>query len=410
MIYTYLDVLKAVEDITHKTATNLAQKRALVNRSAREVWSEADIRTSKRRKTLAPALYRESFEYAKEVDMKALGIIDIMPLVNRSQGWRGEWNLVTPEEFDRNKRVYRNLVAVHDASGVGKLLVSAVVDDNDATLHNMDSVSDNGTWAVSGAANNITADSDEFTEGNRSINFDVDTSGTSAILENASGMTAVDLTEYEDNEIFLWLYVPLTTPSTISSIALRWGSGSGAYYQRSITTNAWGLAFQQGWNLLRFDWDENITTAGSPDITAIDYLRLAITLGSLLGSEVTDWRVDQIIARSGQVHDVIYYSKYPWQTSSGTYIENSTADADLLNVDTDEIDLISKKLEYLISRATKQSRFDIELARKDYTEAIEKYQLKYPSEAMTLTQTYHHFSSLGGDLQSGDLVDRDNDS
>lgn len=415
MIYTYSDLKNAVQDMGRKTLSSLTQQRPLFNRAVREVWADVDIRTSKRRASLAPALFQDVYEYAKPTDMKGLGLIDLMPLLGRPDGWRGEFNLTSPEEFDRLKRTHRNMVAIYDADGVGKLLVSAQIKNpTEVTLHDMESLSADGTWTGDGTGvltASLETDADQHTEGNRSIKFNVEASQTAAAIENLSGMTPIDLTDYPDNQIFVWVYIPITSASELAkltTITLRWGSGSGAYYQRAVTTNNWGTAFKSGWNLLRFDWDSSISTTGSPDIENIDFLRLGFTFSSGLTSIGSGFRVDQIIARAGEVHEVVYYSKYPWESSAGTRIENSTADTDYLVADTDEIDLISKRLDYLIARANKQ-RDDVRDAKKDYDDAVVAYHLKYPSERKQLTSEYHHFDSLGGDLQSG-LISSERDS
>ena len=409
MIYTYSDIKNAVQDISRKTISALTQERPLINRAVREVWSEVDIRTSKRRSNLSPALFQDVYEYAKPTDMKGLGLIDIMPLIDRAQGWRGEFNLTSPEEFDRCKTFYRNMVAIYDADGVGKLLVSAQLkNDSQVTLHNMESLTDNGTWAADGTgATGITTDADQRTEGNRSVMFDVEASQTAANIENATGMTAIDLTDYTDNQIFLWIYIPLTGTelAKLTTLTLRWGSAAGAYYSRTATQNNWSVSFKNGWNLVRFDWDSNVTTAGTADIENIDYLRLALTFSSGLTAKASGFRVDQIVARAGEVHDVVYYSKYPWQSSAGTYLENSTANTDYVNADTDEIDLVAKRLDYLVARANKQ-RDDVQFALKEWSDGKEHYHLMYPSERKQLITTYHDFSSLGGGLNTGPKLGR----
>lgn len=411
MEYTYSELSDMVIDVSRKTIGNLTQKRAIINRAVREVWGEVDIRTSKRRSNLTPALFQDVYEYAKPTDMKALGIIDVMPLIGRAEGWRGEFLLTTPEEFDRCKTMYRNLAAVYDADGIGKLLISAQIrNDSQVTLHDMESLTENGTWDDDGTgATGIATDADQVTEGNRSIEFDIEASQGSGYIENASGMTAADLTDYLDNQIFLWVYIPVTSASELAkltTITLRFGSASNAYYQRAVTTNNWGTAFKTGWNLLRFDLDSNLTTSGSPDIENIDYLYLSFTVGSGgFAAKASGFRVDQIVARAGEVHDVIYYSKYPWQTSGGTYIENSTADTDLLNADTDEVDLIAKRIDYLLARANKQ-RDDVNFARDEWQAGVDSYKMKYPSERKLLTTVYHQFDSLGGDMMSGPSFNR----
>ena len=331
--------------------------------------------------------------------MKGLGIIDLKPQVRRSGGHWGEFILTTEEEFDRMKRTYRNVLAVRDADFVGQLLVSGIVDDDRTIINECDSVAGNGTWALvaGSAATNVTVDNSNYINGSGSVNFDVDTTGTAPSIQN-SDMTAVDLTDYSANSLFAWLYIP-SGASNVASVDLRWGSGTGAYYARNITTTNEGVAFQNGWNLLRFDWDSSATTTGSPDITAINFLRVIVNLTAVLGTGTTDWRLDVVAARRGVIHDVIYYSRYGWQTSGGTYIENSTTSTDKLNVDTEEFELICKKLDYLIARSL-SNRDDMKYAKQDYIDAVNRYVLMYPSEAKPLVNEYYHNSALGEELDS----------
>lgn len=379
---------------------------ALVNRAAREVGARIDLRSTKRRSQLSPSIFQQVYQYTKPTDMKGLGLIDIMPQVKRSSGHAGEWVLTTPEEFDRMKRVYRLVAAVYDADGVGRLWLSAVVDDDKLTLHECDSLTGDGTWAVvTGSAHNLTLDNYNYVNGNASLNFDVDTSDIVPSIQNTT-MEAKDLTDFQGQPLFAWVFIPSGGLSKVSSITLRWGSGTGAYYQRAVTTTNEGLAFQAGWNLLRFDWDTSVTEVGVPDITDITFLRLIITLSGVLTAEVTDWRLDFVVVRKGVIHDVIYYSKYMWQSSAGTYLENSTASTDLLNADTEEFDLIVARLDYLLAKA-QRNQFDIKIAREDYLLAEANYKLNYPSEAKLLTTSYYNLPSLGESVGLGEMEQSD---
>lgn len=402
-VYTYTQLKKDVQDIAHGTLGNLKQERSLINRSVREVVREVDLRSTKRKAQLSPAIFRNVNQYGKPTDLKGLGLIDVKPRYNRNESWRGEAILTTPEEFDRMKRSFRNVMAIQDHDFVGKLLISKIVDDAKITLHELDTVSGNGTVAVvvGSAATNLTADPNDFINGSGSINFDSDTSGTEISVDISDPVT-VDLTNYEGEQIFSWLKIPLTDPSLISNIQLRWGSSDTDYYQRQITTNNEATAFEKGWNLLRFDWDENVTKAGSPDIEDIKYHKLIINLSA--ATAVTDWNWDFLVARRGQIHDVIYYSKYPWQSSTGSWIENSTADSDLLNADTDEVDLIATRVDYNIAKSTRDVKM-IKMYKDDYDEAKTNYQLKYPSEAKALTTTYTEYDSLDENVDLDEIRD-----
>ena len=181
-------------------------------------------------------------------------------------------------------------------------------------------------------------------------------------------------------------------------MTLRWGSSSGNYHSRAQTVASDGGAFRAGVNIIRFPWDTSVTDTGTPVDTAIDYLRVSITLSSVYTTAVTDFWIDYIVAMRGVAQDVHYYSKYLWQTSAGTYIENTTASTDLLNVDTEEFDLICARADWLIARSMKAPATEIKEAREAYKEAEDNYIMKYPSEAKTLTTTYYEFGSMQDDL------------
>jgi len=243
------------------------------------------------------------------------------------------------EEFDRMKTVYSNLVAVSEANvsssgAIKRLRVSGIpdVDDLESVINECDSLTANGTWAVVAgtAATNITRDATNYVNGSASLNFDFDTSGATASINNTD-MNDVDLTDFEGQDVFAWVYIP-SIGTSITNFILRWGSDDTAnYYTTTVTTNNEGQAFYVGWNLLRFAWPTSAT--GSPSITAVDSLRFIVTLGSTPGSAITDWRLDFVVARRGEINDVLYYSKYGWQDSDETYKENATATTDFLNVD-----------------------------------------------------------------------------
>ena len=57
--YTYVNLQEAVQDLAHGNRDNLKKQLPLINRAVREVFSEVDLRSSKRRTALSPALFEE---------------------------------------------------------------------------------------------------------------------------------------------------------------------------------------------------------------------------------------------------------------------------------------------------------------------------------------------------------------
>src|SRR3990167_9776045 len=98
----------------------------------------------------------------------------------------------------------------------------------------------------------------------------------------------------------------------------------------------------------------------------------------------TDWRVDYIVARRGKPAEIHFYSRYPWQSSAGTYIEESTAATDLLNVEsTLEYELMVLKGKELV--ALDLEKFDeMKIYQNLYEDAKARYEMSYPSEKLLM--------------------------
>jgi len=207
--------------------------------------------------------------------------------------------------------------------------------------------------------------------------------------EKLQNSTKVDLTSYEDKgSIFMWVFIPDYSDAegdTVTNFILRIGNDSSNYFSRTITTNNEGATFRDGWNLLRFDLN-GATETGSVTITAIDYVRLTVTKSTSLAAD-TDWRVDDIRARLGDPYDVVYYTKYGWQTTALAYIEESTTTTDLIVGDTDEIELIGFKASELGALELKEYD-DANYYRGVYQESKREYQSKNPSEALKKRRDY----------------------
>lgn len=373
----------------------------LVNRAARFVVGDIDLRSTKRRAYLSPQLHQSQWDYQAPSDLKSFGLIDIRRQADRI----AQFSLVPSEEFDRRKELSKNLVCIEDRDFIKKLRISAELDGDQVVVHEMNSITADGTWATVLDASNLTVDSDNYINGTASLNFDLDQAGsttTAGYIQNPD-FAAVDLSDYENSgSVFIWVYIPGTTvDADLDGFTLRIGSSSTVYFSRQVTVTNENTTFQPGWNLLRFDFSA-ATETGTVDMDNVDYIRFAVDRGAVGLIQTTDWRVDYIVARRGIPHEVWYYTKFPWQSSAGTYLENSTAATDLINADTEEYELIITKAKEMVARDLKNFE-DAGEYRKEYEAAKEKYINDYPSERLTLLTEYYSFSSLD---QS---TDEDND-
>jgi len=396
-MYTRLDLKTSILSMVSGEIKD-SDLNAIVNRAVREVLSEIDLHSAKRKATLSPDLFDDIYDYAAPIDLKSGGLIDIRPQIRR--GRFDEWRLTTEEEFDRLKKDSRvdrwgdpikisrsewlgeSLVAIGESNLIKKIKISRPVQDTSLTIDDLDSV---GSWAGYGDGTNITKDSDNYVKGSACLHWDINANGgTTAGIYNDS-LERFDISGYlTAGSIFVWAYIP--SPTDIVNFKIKIGSDSFNYYTITITANNEGLAFQEGWNLLRFDLVNKVET-GTVNNTACTYVAIYMTKDVLKINE-TDYRFDWLVIKKGEKYEVIYYSKYGWQSNTGIYLENSTADTDYLNYDTDEIRLIEYKGAELGERHLR-NHVEADKLLAQYMAYKTDYQLRHPSEAMVITTTYH---------------------
>jgi hypothetical protein len=405
--YSYQNLI----DDSSRDAGSVKNILRIVNRAARFVVNDVDLRSTKRKAYLSPSLYKKQYDYQAPTDLKEWGVIDIRRVEGRRVS--DKFNLTTNEYFDRNKTYNKNLIAIEDASLFKKLRISAELrgDDSQVIIHQCDTTriagdSSVGSWTVSLDASNLTVDRDVFINGKASLNFDMDQAGTTTVAGYIQNSTfdAIDLSDYLNGSVFAYVWIPETSAGSgivdadLDGFTLRIGSSSTVYFERAVTVTNENLAFHPGWNLLRFHLSA-ATETGTVDLDTVDYVRLAVDRGATGTMALKDWRLDFIVARRGVSHEVWYLTKYPWQNSAGTsYLENSTATTDRINADTEEYEGFILKTKELIAMDLKNFDFDdVKQYRTLYENWKAKYMLKYPSERLLLIQSYKNFSNDPGE-------------
>src|SRR3990167_8914738 len=169
----------------HQKFSQCADRQVVSNRAVRFVLGDMDLRSHKRSSQLSPNMFENVFDYAAPSDLKGEKIIDFRKQVRRSS--YEKWLLVDEVEFDRRKNISTHRVAIKDEN-FGKILrIDGVEGFESKTLHDCNSVTANGTWAVGTDASNITADADNFISGS-ALNFDMATGAATGYIEN-TGMT-----------------------------------------------------------------------------------------------------------------------------------------------------------------------------------------------------------------------------
>ena len=349
-----------------------------INRVVREFRNDVALRSGKRKQQLTPNLFNGVYQYACPSDLADNRIIDIPAQAKRSDD---SFGLVPVEQFNVNPQL--GDIALDDFNGTRTLLIKSAVATPELTIDPISSVDD---WVAFGDAENIELDSDDYIKNNASISFDISSAGgTTAGVQN-SAISSFDLTDYlgGNSSIFVWVKINSTT--NLTNYILRIGSSSGNYYQKTVTVRSDGNAFENGWNLLRFDLT-NLTETGTVTDTAITYAAVYMTKTAGKISE-TDYKFNNLVLMRGVIHNVLYYSKYGWQTSAGAYLQNSTDSLDVVVADDTEYEMILKKGIHMGMKLTNFEMGEIEEAKNDYKEAVSQYTANNPDESQIMISTY----------------------
>lgn len=387
--YTFTQVKSRINSKIKGKIGVLVNSRETINDAVRQVLSDADLVSARRRTLLTPNLFTNIFEYASPSDLKGYGIINIEPQTDRA---RRQYSLVPSEEFYRRRDP--NTIAVDDYDFIKKVLVNSDQPSNTQDLTLIIAALDTTTsgaataWTAVGDATNIRADSDNFVRENGSLRFDIGTGATTTAGIQNTTLYSFDATNYFGGNSSLFVWVWITSTTNLTNFVMKIGSGTGNYYSKTITAASDGTAFSAGWNLLRFDLT-NLTSIGTPVLTAFTFCSVYMTKTAGKISE-TDYRFDSLMIKKGEPNYLKYYSKFGWQTSGGTWKENSTLDSDYLNVNTNEYNLIIMKG----SEMAADEVDELDVSKKqgnDYKESLKVYKTDNPSESLLMISTYADF-------------------
>lgn len=353
------------------------------NQAVRYTLAETDLRSTKRMAYLSPNLFSDIRSYPAPTDIKSQGIIDVRPEVNRNS--QSEVTLTTAEEFDRAREEFR--CALTTENDIKRLLISIPVNDVGSVVSTLDSLTaGGGTWTAVGDATNLVASTERIVKGAGSIKWDIGAGATTTAGIQNTGLTAFDITEFLSNQIFHYVY--LSNASQITNFKLRIGSSTGNYYECTVTETHEETTFAVGWNLLRFDMNSK-TTTGTPDDDACTYVSIYMTKDAGKISQ-TGFFSDHIWLKKGAVYQLSYYTKYGWMNTSGTYLENSTNELDLIVADADEIDIIVQKAIEIAAEEVDEESVE-KKAQTRYISLRDTYLGNNPSESKLMQTTYYNF-------------------
>jgi hypothetical protein len=374
----------------------LPDVRGTINYGIRRAWAAIDFRSAKRSAPMSPNIFPSIYDYACPADVKGQKAVDLeAQAYNRSN--LQDWDLVSPSQFDQYKSVEANMMSFSDNSFIRKLRIAAgnIIPNNTIVIDPLDSYlgSNGGPWVAVGGAQNIVTDTYNYVQGNGSVKFDIGSGSFATAGIQNTNLGPSDITAYYQNgSLFTFAYI--TDPANITSYTVQIGSSNSNYYTMTTSQTNEGTSFYVGWNLLRFDFNGS-TTVGTPVLTNTTYC--SIFMNKALGKiNSSSYRFDQVQIKLGFIYNFIYYSKYPWQTSGGTWQANSTEDTDYINADEDEINVLIEAAAQECAKGVNEQGIASDAANM-YTTLKTEYENNWPSDAITPTDTTYGFASVDGD-------------
>lgn len=317
------------------------------------------------------SIFKNVYEYPLPSDFA-----DIINLTVR--GEKMNYDKLTPSEFWR--RLDRNTISIDTIKGSRFLLVNRPSAGLEQRIHDMDSLTTNGTWAVVAGtdAANISTDTVNKVQGSASISFDIDVSNSGndyAAIANST-LTAINLTAYQNKgTVFASIYLPNAT--YISGFTLRFGSDSSNYRSISVTSTFDGRDFTAGRNIVGFKWTDG-TDTGSPSYAAVDYTYIQATYSSSQ-TDMTGILIDDLVIRTPEVLELHYYSNTFFKDVSGTpKITISAGDDETLTAYED--DDVFYYWALADSQLIKQRTEEYQLAKKDFDTFLASIKHRYMSE------------------------------
>jgi hypothetical protein len=371
------ELLTELPEVTRNStsgALDNSKRTRAINRILQDLQSEADFEFTRRTKTFY--FIEGVSEYSLEnyldcvcedndgstdvLDFK--NAYDLRPISVTDKSLSGPKD---PKEVRENIRRGRYL---GEYATDNELLIVGYPRQVSAIVNNCDSLTEDGAWAASGDASNLTVDDQEYKEGAGSLNFDT-TSGTSLVITNSS-LSSRDLETLQNKSHFvMWVYLPTITAFT--SIKLRWGSSAADYWEKTETVPAGSTDLAVGWNRFAFRWAE-ATESGSPDATAVDYLQITLTYSS--ATTDTDFRIDDIRVGKEVEMEFEYYSLAMVMQTDGDYQLEFNADS----VTMTDILLGGNTARNCVIEGAKHECFEIigGKSERDRTDSYDKYLAK----------------------------------
>jgi len=315
--------------------------------AANRMLARIDTEETRRTATALTPFYDNVQDYALPSDYKRM--IDIRPQANRyNMPGRSNFSETAAKQFNMN--LDANSFSIRWNNMIRTLRAQQLPIGNVLQMDSFDGANSNGLWIGEGDASGLYQETLNFVEGNGSLGFNLSGySGAADIVNTTASVTDMSALRKNDASIYS-IYIPIGYSSRFNSLTLRRGSDANNYLEATTISKIDGTIFNDGWNLVKFDWI-SARVNGTPNDTKNTYRRLGFqyTIGTAINGVLVDNWTDAL----GNLYELEYYSNYLFVTQTGQWESIPTSDTDLVCVSQSSYEIL--KVEMMVD-ITKEIR------------------------------------------------------
>jgi len=322
-MYTIANIFSAALQVFGGASQNsFRSPNGTISQAVMEVRNNVTLVESRRIMPLLPAIYGGEYLYPIGDDVDT--VLAITPMVGRSDADMSNFTNTSSNNIQNDINKTKKLFDVEYRNGIRLLRLSnGLTADAPIVLFNGNSLTAEGTVAVSEDANTLSLNTISQMTGSGAVDFNITPSTNSAVFQ-ATAMTSKDIASITQNGSFtLGIFVPMNLVGKITSISLAIGNDAFTNtLTMSANKNMYGGAFIHGWNIVQFQYRSGII-AGAFDNTAVTAFKGTIVHTST--EAITGVLIDGLNCHKGLGYNLEYYSRFHFMDKNGVFMEKATS-------------------------------------------------------------------------------------
>jgi len=388
--------LDLFRDISPASPDDSRDLNGALQQGVEELLSFTKPKDLSRRVTIENALYDQVNRYSCPDDLDTNKIMQWTRLKNTKAvgDWYTPLTQVTNMDFDqriRNRNNEQNIFTIEYQSGKKFIKVSDTHNEmtDGYTVHEMNSITQDGTWLSFGNAVNLASDNLTYVSGSGSLRFNLTDSGNIGGIENFD-INPFDIHEFLNvGKIFTWVYLP--NLRQLQTVTLNLYSSLTDYYSITVNSPHDTDEFQLEWNLLGFELDSStMNTIGTPNPAAINHIKIEFVTNGTLNMDSI--RVDNLVARKGSVYGIQYISNQIFVDAvTGIPKWRPTLDSDIIRLEYDTYQVYRGYCASILGEELVSDKGDVQKIDDKKNTAIAVYKKRHKEEYTEETQALRRF-------------------